>query len=291
MSWNPTTLLKLGRVSNLPTVWSNTLAGVVLAGVSPFNWNLLTLIFAMSLAYVGGMFLNDAFDRKIDAEERPERPIPAGEVKAAEVYSAGFTLLTGAVFFTFLAAYGWGSSALIATVLAVALCAAIVLYNAWHKDNPYSPVIMGICRMLVYLCAAFTASKSPSVMVYIGALVLLAYLIGLTYVAKQENLGAVKNLWPVGFLATPVLYGLYILINDTQVVLPLIAFCAWVMFCLYLIIRKQQGDIPKAVVSLIAGISLLDAIFIASMSSMLIMSLAVVAFFLTLFLQRYIAGT
>ncbi len=291
MSWNTKTILKLGRVSNLPTVWSNTLAGVVLAGVSPFNLNIATLIIAMSLAYVGGMFLNDAFDRKIDAEERPERPIPAGEVKAAEVFAAGFTLLAGAVFFTFLAAYGWGSNVFIATFLALALCAAITLYNAWHKNNPLSPIVMGMCRMLVYLCAAFTATASPSVMVYIGAVVMLAYLIGLTYVAKQENLGEVKNLWPVACLAVPAIYGIYAFFSDTQIWIALLAFIAWVIFCLYLIKRKAKGDIPKAVVSLIAGIALVDAIFIASTSSLLIMTFAFAAFLVTLFLQRYIAGT
>jgi len=52
MSWSVKTALELGRVSNLPTVWSNTLAGVVLAGVSPFNWNILTVLLAMSMAYL-----------------------------------------------------------------------------------------------------------------------------------------------------------------------------------------------------------------------------------------------
>lgn len=291
MSWNAETILKLGRVSNLPTVWSNTLAGVVLAGVSPFNWNILTLTLAMTLSYIGGMFLNDAFDRKIDAKERPERPIPSGQLKAAEVFSAGFTLLAGAVFFTALAAYAWGSSVLVATVLAILLCGAIVLYNAWHKNNPLSPIIMGCCRMLVYLCAAFTATKTPSTMVFFGAIVMLAYLIGLTYVAKQENLGQVKNLWPVACIAVPGLFGVFSALTDTQVWIPLIAFNAWVIYCLYLIKRKQAGDIPKAVVSMIAGIALVDAIFIASMSSLAIMGFAVVAFLLTLFLQRYISGT
>ena len=291
MSWNAETILKLGRVSNLPTVWSNTLAGVVLAGVSPFSWSLLTVMLAMSMAYIGGMFLNDAFDRKIDAKERPDRPIPSGKIKAAEVYSAGFTLLVAAVFFTLLAAIAWGGSALKATLCAMLLCAAIVLYNVWHKNNPYSPVIMGLCRMLIYFCAAFTPTDSPSTMVYAGAFALLAYLIGLTYVARQENLGQVKNLWPVAFIAVPGLIGIFAAATDTQVWIPLIAFNGWVIFCLYIINRKQPGDIPKAVVSLIAGISLVDAIFIAAMSSLSIMLFAVITFLLTLFLQRYISGT
>ena len=40
------------------------------------------VLLAMSLFYVGGMYLNDYFDRAIDARERPERPIPAGDISA-----------------------------------------------------------------------------------------------------------------------------------------------------------------------------------------------------------------
>ena len=48
---------------------------------------------AMTLFYIGGMYLNDAFDRKIDSRERPSRPIPAGEISALTVLSAGFAML------------------------------------------------------------------------------------------------------------------------------------------------------------------------------------------------------
>lgn len=291
MSWNAATILKLGRVSNLPTVWSNTLAGVVLAGVSPFNWNLATLLLAMSLAYIGGMFLNDAFDRKIDAKERPERPIPSGHIKAAEVFAAGFTLLIGAIFFTALAAFSWGGNVALATLVALFLCVAIVMYNAWHKNNPASPIIMGACRMLVYLSAAFVATGTPNNVVYVGALVMLFYLIGLTYVAKQENFAEVRNLWPLACIAVPVLFGLYTSIRHAQVWPLLVLFVLWFAYCFYLVNKKTRDSIPKAVVSMIAGISLLDAIFIASSSSLTITTTAIAAFLLTLFLQRYISGT
>ena len=80
-----TTAAKLGRVSNLPTVWTNVLAGCVLAGGSLGVATVLTLGVLATLLYVAGMFLNDAFDAEIDARERPERPIPAGEVSRAVV--------------------------------------------------------------------------------------------------------------------------------------------------------------------------------------------------------------
>ena len=69
------TLLILGRVSNLPTVWSNCLAGWWLGGGG--NTGKLPFLFAgTTLLYIGGMYLNDAFDVEFDRQHRKERPIP-----------------------------------------------------------------------------------------------------------------------------------------------------------------------------------------------------------------------
>jgi hypothetical protein len=160
------------------------------------------LALAVSLFYVGGMFLNDAFDREVDARERPERPIPAGEVAAAEVFLIGFGMLGAGWVLVGVAADG-SASALLG---AAALAGAIVLYDVWHKGNPFGPALMGICRALVYMTAALAVSRGLSPPVIAGALVLLSYLIGLTYVAKQESLGRVRNLWPLVCLAAPLVY-------------------------------------------------------------------------------------
>ena len=85
--------LRLGRVSNLPTVWTNVVAGVVLSGGKMDAFPLVLLIVALSLFYVAGMYLNDAFDPKTDARERPERPIPSGQVRTSTVFAIGFSLL------------------------------------------------------------------------------------------------------------------------------------------------------------------------------------------------------
>jgi len=68
------TLLVLGRVSNLPTVWSNCLAGWWLSGGGNF-WKLPLLLLGVSALYTGGMFLNDAFDAEFDQQRRASRPI------------------------------------------------------------------------------------------------------------------------------------------------------------------------------------------------------------------------
>src|SRR5689334_15349810 len=119
-----TALARLGRVSNLPTVWTNVLAATVLSGGEWRSVRTGVVLVAMSLFYVGGMYLNDFFDRAIDARERPTRPIPAGDVAAGTVAAIGFALLAGGI----VAMALLGGAALLA---GLALALAIVGYDIW----------------------------------------------------------------------------------------------------------------------------------------------------------------
>ncbi len=284
--------LKLGRVSNLPTVWSNVLTGMALAGAATVDCRLLLLVISLSLFYVGGMFLNDAFDHGFDAQARPERPIPSSQVSATQVHAFGFGMM--AVALALLAWVGYSYEPLTrwrSVAAGLALAAAIVFYNWHHKNNPLSPLVMGVCRMLVYLTAALAVTAVIPQQVIVAAVVLLCYLIGLTYAAKKEHLGRLDNIWPLAFLAVPVIYGIYLAPAQPVVALPLLLLAAWGCYALWLLRRRKPGDVPRAVVSLIAGISLLDAMLLAGSGHVLFACLAAVAFVITLALQRWISGT
>jgi hypothetical protein len=287
MRWK--SYLQLGRVSNLPTVWTNVMAGGVLAGAVLDARMLLGPVLAGSAMYVGGMFLNDAFDREIDRRERPERPIPAGRVTAGEVFAIGFALLIGGWLLFALHVEGWGYGGRGALVAGAALAGAIVLYDLWHKGNPWSPVLMGLCRALLYGTAGYAMVAQPRWELAIGAVVLLCYLIGLTYVAKQETLTTLPNFWPIAFLATPFVYAAPTLWSSATGGVLYLLFVAWVAYALRMLIRREA--IGRAVVSLIAGIALLDAVLIAGQGMTGTAWLAAACFPLTLALQRYVAGT
>lgn len=277
--------LRLGRVSNLPTVWTNAVAGALLAGASPGAGRLLTLALALSAYYVGGMYLNDGFDRDIDARERPERPIPAGLVSARRVFTIGFALLA-------LGLAGVASvSAHAGTIVsALALAGAIVLYDAWHKANPLSPVLMGLCRVLVYLTAALATSGRLAPPVLAGAACLLAYLVGLTYVAKHENRPLVARTWPLAGLAAPVVY---VAAGATAAALvSAAALAVWIVRAILLLRSNAPRRIPRAVTSMIAGISLVDAALLARAgASATTVALVAAGWLLTLLFQRYVPGT
>ena len=285
------TALRLGRVSNLPTVWTNVLAGLALSGAAFGPALFIVLCIAFSCFYIAGMYLNDAFDRELDARERPERPIPAGAVSARTVFAAGFGLLAAGWLILLGLCYGTTDGAgWRLPVIGLLLAGAIVLYDVWHKANPLSPVLMGICRMLVYIGAALAAASTLPADVALAAAVALCYLIGLTYAAKQETLKRVANLWPLGFLAVPALYALWVAASGVAGLVAALAFLAWGGYALSFLLR-ERADIPRAVVSLIAGICLLDAVFVVGAGHDLLALVALAAFGLTLALQRRIAGT
>lgn len=285
------TALRLGRVSNLPTVVTNVLAGVVLS-TTQFSLPVYAgLCVAMTLAYVGGMYLNDAFDRDFDARLRPERPIPSGEVSAQRVFVLGFGMLGLALAcVVFVVLRGAGGDVFSAGSAMLALTGTIVFYDLYHKQNPLSPIVMGACRVLVYLTAATTvAAWPPSTPLVWASVALLGYLIGLSYAAKQENFGAVGNVWPLLFLALPCASVIWVRESASAVLLA--AFTGWMLYSLSFLLRREGRNIPRAVGHFIAGISLLDGVLIALVGAPVLGFACVLGFVLTLVLQRFVPGT
>ena len=289
---NLKTALTLGRVSNLPTVWTNMMAAIALVGANFTDSRILPIVIALTLFYIGGMFLNDAFDAEIDAKERPERPIPSGQISKDAVFVWGFGMLAvGLMVLIWIGRSFPDSTGIWPAIGGLGLAATIVAYNRNHKGNPISPIVMGLCRVFVYITTGLCFVTALGQPILVGSLLILAYLIGLTYIAKQENLGHVKNLWPLLFLGAPVIYG-GILATENFDLFPFLGlFTLWVLVALFFVKRRGPGDIPRAVVSLIAGMCLLDAILIASTGQLYFAGVAVGGFALTLIFQKFISGT
>jgi hypothetical protein len=279
------TLLRLGRVSNLPTVWSNVFAATVLGGAELPTATTATVILAMTAFYIGGMYLNDAFDREVDIRERPSRPIPAGEVSPAIVFAVGFGLLFVGIGLMLML----GSAAGLA---GLALAAAIVGYNLHHKGVGWSPLLIGVCRALVYVGAAVAATGMVEPVLLLGALALIAHVVGLSYAAKQESLNRVDRLWPLGVLAVPFVIALWMLPSGGLSVLAGATLLVADGLAISMLKNQSEGrDVPRAVSLMIAAIALVDAMVAGSTGSWAAVLLCFAAFTLTLLLQRVVSGT
>jgi heme O synthase-like polyprenyltransferase len=276
--------LRLGRVSNLPTVTSNVLAAVALSRGKASPVTIAVVCVAMSLMYVAGMFLNDAFDREIDARERPERPIPSGQIGAGAVFDAGFVLLLAGIALTIVASFATGAGWR-PILCSVALAALIVIYDAHHKGNPFSAVVMGLCRVGVYATAGFLVAREVDSALLGGIVALLAYLIGLTHIARAENLARLDHAWPLAFLAVPFV------IAWPSNGLAVAIYIAFLISTLRALVMVSGRQIKHAVGALIAGISLLDACLAAKACCPRLAIAALAAWAATLVFQRIVPGT
>jgi hypothetical protein len=280
------TLLRLGRISNLPTVWTNVLAGSVIAGGDRHPDQIVPIMIAMTAFYVGGMYLNDFFDREIDARDRPGRPIDAGEIRAGTVSLIGFGLLAAGIALMIpfgLAAMIWGAL----------LAGMIVLYDVWHKGNALSPLVMGLCRALVYIGTGVALAGSTSTAMIIGAVALAGHVAGITYAAKQENLDRIGNLWPLALLAIPLFVALPAMFSGWIVIIAfLLLLAADALAIRLLATRPVPGSVPLAVSGLIAAICLVDALAIAlAGGGVALVAICAIGYPLTRLFQKSIPGT
>ena len=280
------TALRLGRVSNLPTVSSDVLAGLALAGWGATSLStIVRLCAALSLLYVGGMFLNDACDATVDARERPERPIPAGQATRAEVLGWSAALLLAGIGLAF--STGWRSG-----LAALLTAGTIVLYDLLHKRTRAAPALMGLCRMGVYWTAALSVSSLEVARVFVGGLVLFAYVLGLTYAAARENTTALVRWGPLVGLWAPALLAAPHALEAPIRIGVLTLFVGWTARGTRLVRSRDPPAIRRGIAGLIAGIALLDALWLAYHGPSLLPALAAVAAFaLTLVFQRYVPGT
>ena len=279
------TLLILGRVSNLPTVWSNCLAGWLLGGGGT-GWIFLVLCLGTSCLFLGGMFLNDAFDVEFDRQYRQERPIPSGAITLDEVWRWGFGWL------------GAGTAILILLnkttgALAVVLLVCIVVYDAVHKLVGFSPVLMAACRFFLYLVAASTAARGVTGLAIWSGFALAAYISGLSFLARQESTGGALNCWPSCLLAAPIALALLVNAEEyRQSALLLSAILGlWIVRCLRHAFLVSDPNVGRAVGGLLAGIVLVDLLAVAGGGSVWT-SLGFVLLFVTaLVFQRFVPAT
>ncbi|MDB3939561.1 UbiA family prenyltransferase [Verrucomicrobiales bacterium] len=286
------TLLILGRVSNLPTVWTNVAVGWFLCGggwTAELGW----IVAGISLLYVGGMTMNDAFDAKWDQENAPERPIPAGQISHRATWAVYLAeTVAGIAILSRLTSVN--------ELLIGGLILSITLYNILHKHWKGSVILMGLCRAFVYISAGSavatqTSSLEVATILFVVAGAVVLYIAGITLAARNEHLDS-----PVGnsflnriLLMLPVLFPLLgfrtvptnpLYIGVTAV--GVIGAWAWIVLS-----RKALAEkIPRGIAFLIAGIAFYDAAILAFADWRAAFA-ALACFALTLGLQRVVPAT
>ena len=251
MSW-PRTILALTRPARLPTIWSNCLAGWWLGGGG--NTEALPFLFAgATFLYVGGVFLNDAFDAEYDRDHRRTRPIITGAVNQQTVWRWGLGWLVAGALLLLYEGQVTGS-------IALALVFFLVLYNAIHRLIIFSPALKGLCRCLLYVLGASVAERGITGWALWCGLALGFYVTGVFCLARWRDTPRQAQAWPLPLLVVPLLLALVMDANEYREPAMLLA---GLLFLLELLALRQtfltpEPDVHKTVCRLIAGIVFVD---------------------------------
>lgn len=187
------------RPANLVTALTDIFAGMAIAQFTFSEVNPALLLASTLGLYGGGVVMNDVFDAKLDAIERPERPIPSGKVPLKSAAMMGIVLL----FLGILAATLFSlQSGMIAMVVAL----LTVLYNRFAKHHVFfGPLTMGMCRGGNLILGMSVLPESFQKWGWI-ALLPIAYIGAITLISQDEVHGGKKRtLYIAAFLYLVVL--------------------------------------------------------------------------------------
>jgi hypothetical protein len=289
------TLLRLARVSNLPTAWTNVLAAWLICGggLWPVSGKLGFLLLGAACFYSAGMILNDAADARWDRQHKPERPIPSGQLSAnmATIWGIGLLVFGLGLYLRAGADLVWTLS----------LVAAIVGYDLYHKPWSGAVVVMGVCRTLLYLATG--SALIPEVLAAKAlvqpAVALGLYIVGLTLTARRESSGlsSLQRAGVTALLWAPVLplciklsaeQGLSLEIKVACYALVLI----FLSFVHYVSQRIRQGgpSVGASVGWMLAGIAAVDALAVAALDYRLALAFLLMVPILRSW-QRWVAAT
>lgn len=174
------------QLMRLPAVFT-AMSDIILGYLLTHNSFELPVQFALLLVtsaclYLSGMVFNDVFDRKVDAEERPSRPIPSGRISTQNAAALGGLLMLAGVG----AAQTVGKQSLIVAGL---LIVAILGYDTLLKKTILGPLMMGICRFLNVMLGASAVAREINLWVKPQLRIAAAlglFIVGLTWFARME---------------------------------------------------------------------------------------------------------
>jgi 4-hydroxybenzoate polyprenyltransferase len=230
--------------------------------------------------YLAGAFLSDAFDASSDRERRRTRPIPSGQVQESAVFRWGwvwFVLGIASLFWAGRASGFWG--------LALALC--VVAFSAVHRLLTLSPVLLSLCRFLIYPIAASAGLHGLTGSALWCGLALALYAIGLRYLQTGPSAeDRAMGYWPILPMFAPLL--LAAVVNGPGYREPALLLCAVVALWTIYQLRKifwETSERAYAQSGLESGLVFVDWLAVAHAPQWLSF-IFIALFFTALLLQR-----
>ena len=184
-----------------------------------------------------------------------------------------------------------------AAACALALVGSILWYDWVHKKIAWSPLIMGLCRLFLYLLTGAIAVGEITLPVLLGSIAIWAYIVGLSNIARKEATKGSVNSWPCWLLALPLflVFALpYLAENRSQIgtglVVAALIYLLWTIRSLLFTFKAMIPQYGRTVSGLLAGLVLFDFLLAASQN----LQLGLVFFVLfasSLIFQKFIPAT
>jgi 4-hydroxybenzoate polyprenyltransferase/geranylgeranylglycerol-phosphate geranylgeranyltransferase len=211
-TWRPYTVLWCGLVS---------LAGSCLTfgGLPDLHIAILATITPI-LGWVAALYASDFFDRKLDAIQKPHRPIPSGRIKPYEAFIAAVLLAIIAFIFAFiLNIYN--------VLLGFLVAVSVISYAKFSKSRGIlGNLNRGFIIWLAFLFGALSVHKE------IPINILLVSLIFPIHDTNSNLVGAIRDIEgdkKGGYITIPVKYGI-----KKSVYVSLILTLTWFSLALFI---------------------------------------------------------
>jgi 4-hydroxybenzoate polyprenyltransferase len=282
--------LQLMRPPNLVTALADVLAGFGVAAMANFA-SLPWLLVSTICLYGGGVVLNDVFDRHLDGQERPERPLPSGRATVRRAALLGSSLL----------AFGTGAAFMVSAVsgsvaLLIAFCAVLYDWRGKHRTF-FGPINMGVCRGLNLMLGVSAAPALIGERWYL-TFIPIAYIAAITAVSTGEVEGGKRS---TGLLAL-VLLALVVVALPVLTLTPAARFAPMLPFLMLFLWRvlpafwraylKPDPDrIRSAVKAGVLSLIVLDAAIAAGYAGLLYGAVVLSLMFVAGFMARLFAVT
>ncbi|MGM0506918.1 MAG: UbiA-like protein EboC [Bacteroidota bacterium] len=287
------------RPPNLITAMGDTLAGLALGGVISgavsndlhllLQPDIRWLLLASVTLYAGGVVLNDLADAQLDAEERPERPIPSGVVSKRMAFWLATVL--------FITALG---AALLAGphsfYVATGTLAWILIYDLIAKNHSvWGPVAMGLCRSgNLLLGSSLFLVALPHFWPFL--LIPLLYIAAITWISRFEVQGGGDKTGPMAIgavlliVASLLLYGLQSLNAGREIALLLVLLTLFSGFTIpsfvRVLTRGEATDVQSAVKRGVLSLTILNSAIAASVGAISIALLTLLLLPLSIWISR-----
>jgi 4-hydroxybenzoate polyprenyltransferase len=263
--------LQLVRLPNIFTAIADIAAGYWLfSGTEHGSLTFAAIAGSSACLYAGGIVFNDICDIDVDRQERPNRPLPSGQITVGHARLMGIILMLAGIAIPLLL-FIRNLAPLRTFVTALLLTVAILGYDFRAKSTAAGPLAMGLCRVLnLYL--GMSLFWSPAMQWPAWALLsFFLYVTSFSYFGRDEariSAASRLKLGAAGIFAAIAVVGFFSaprMSEDTFTLVLWLAFAVHIGRMTLRALRNPQPDsIMYAMKTFILCIILFDAVMVSS---------------------------